>query len=274
MVNKFKPVPTGSKHERGILAWNEAYEGDFSNTLESGEVYNLPFGISAYFSSFPWLWHIPFCPPGMTASLEETEADTNSLENKQSLGHLEPSQVIIGATLWVVYSCQHMVFFGLAKQIHSEAAQFRVFQRHCTVTIWCKEFHINIWSENCIQYGDILKSINITDVSSWKYVCTVTLVNENNAIFVWKTTFSAVLSVSPAMGNYLICIVFTHAITLMYRFMCAQALNCYDLQHFIISTQVSAHHLFVSGCKYNKIFPQCANEETLSHWILISDFLK
>uniref|UniRef100_A0A674PBF3 Solute carrier family 23 member 4 n=1 Tax=Takifugu rubripes TaxID=31033 RepID=A0A674PBF3_TAKRU len=89
----------GSKHERGILAWNEAHEGDFSNTLESREVYNLPFGISTYFSSFPWLRHIPFCPPGVTASLEETEADTDSLENKQPLGHLESSQVIIGATL-------------------------------------------------------------------------------------------------------------------------------------------------------------------------------
>lgn len=91
--------PTGSKTERGILAWNEAHEGDFSNTLESGEVYDLPFGISAYFSSFPWLRHIPFCPPGVTGPLDEPGVDTDSLENKQPLGHLEPSQVIIGATL-------------------------------------------------------------------------------------------------------------------------------------------------------------------------------
>lgn len=99
VVDNFNLAPTGSKHERGILAWNEAHEGDSSNTLESGEVYDLPFGISAYFSSFPWLRHIPFCPTGSTGSLEETETDTNSLENKQPLEHLQPSQVIIGATL-------------------------------------------------------------------------------------------------------------------------------------------------------------------------------
>lgn len=99
VVNNFHLAPTGSKHERGILAWNKAHEGDSSNTLESGEVYNLPFGISAYFSSFPWLRHIPFCPPGTPGSLGETETDTNSLENKQPLGHLQPSRVIIGATL-------------------------------------------------------------------------------------------------------------------------------------------------------------------------------
>lgn len=111
VVNDFNVDLTGSKHERGILAWNEAHEGDFSNTLESTEVYNLPFGISAYFSSFPWLRHIPFCPPGVTASLEETEADTNSLENKQPLGHLEPSKVIIGATLWLVGKCLHVILW-------------------------------------------------------------------------------------------------------------------------------------------------------------------
>lgn len=99
VVNNFILALTGSKHERGILAWNEAHEGDCSNTLESGEVYSLPFGISGYFSSFSWLRHIPFCPPGTTGSLEETEVDTNSLENKEPLGHLEPSKVIIGATL-------------------------------------------------------------------------------------------------------------------------------------------------------------------------------
>lgn len=96
LVNNFNLAPTGSMHERGILAWNEAHEGDSINTLESGEVYNLPFGINAYFSSFPWLRHIPFCPTGTTGSLEETETDTNSLENKEQL---QPSEVIIGATL-------------------------------------------------------------------------------------------------------------------------------------------------------------------------------
>uniref|UniRef100_A0A8C4HAQ0 Solute carrier family 23 member 4 n=1 Tax=Dicentrarchus labrax TaxID=13489 RepID=A0A8C4HAQ0_DICLA len=91
----------GSKHERGILAWNKAHEDDSSNTLESGEVYNLPFGISSYLSSSSWLRYIPFCPPGprVPSSLRGCAADSNALEPKQPLGHPEPSQIIIGVAL-------------------------------------------------------------------------------------------------------------------------------------------------------------------------------
>ncbi|XP_042352548.1 xan_ur_permease domain-containing protein [Plectropomus leopardus] len=89
----------GSKHERGILSWNKAHEDDSSNTLESGKVYNLPFGISSYLSSSSWLRYIPFCPPGKISSLDGSGADTNSPEVKQSLGHPEPSQIIIGVAL-------------------------------------------------------------------------------------------------------------------------------------------------------------------------------
>ena len=125
VVNSIIPDPTGSKHERGILAWNEAHESDSNNTLESEEVYNLPFGIGAYSSSFPWLRHIPFCPPGTTGSLEEAETNTNSLENKKTLGHLPPSQVVIGATLWVV--CSYLSYFVNKQKckIYSEAAHIR-----------------------------------------------------------------------------------------------------------------------------------------------------
>ncbi|XP_038562941.1 xan_ur_permease domain-containing protein [Micropterus salmoides] len=89
----------GSKHERGILAWNKAHEDDSSNTLESGEVYNLPFGISSYLSSSSWLLYIPFCPPGVPSSLDRCGADTNALGPKQPLGQLGPSQTIIGVAL-------------------------------------------------------------------------------------------------------------------------------------------------------------------------------
>ncbi|KAK9516996.1 hypothetical protein VZT92_024894 [Zoarces viviparus] len=70
----------GSKHERGILAWNKAHEDDSCNTVQSGEVYNLPFGISSYLSSSSWLRYIPFCPPGEPSSLDGCTADTNALE--------------------------------------------------------------------------------------------------------------------------------------------------------------------------------------------------
>ncbi|XP_076589466.1 xan_ur_permease domain-containing protein [Chaetodon auriga] len=89
----------GSKHERGILAWNKAHEDDSSDTLESGEVYNLPFGITSYLSSSSWLRYIPFCPPGVPRSMEGCKADTNALEPKQPLGHPEPSQIIVGVAL-------------------------------------------------------------------------------------------------------------------------------------------------------------------------------
>uniref|UniRef100_A0A667YQD7 Solute carrier family 23 member 4 n=1 Tax=Myripristis murdjan TaxID=586833 RepID=A0A667YQD7_9TELE len=50
----------GSKHERGILAWNKAHQNDSSNTLESGQVYNLPFRMSSLLSSSSWVRYIPF----------------------------------------------------------------------------------------------------------------------------------------------------------------------------------------------------------------------
>ncbi|XP_037308010.2 xan_ur_permease domain-containing protein isoform X2 [Pungitius pungitius] len=87
----------GSKHERGIVAWNKAHEDDSSNTLESGDVYNLPFGISSYLSSSSWLRYVPFCPPGKPDSLDG--ADLDALESKQQLGPQRPSQIIVGAAL-------------------------------------------------------------------------------------------------------------------------------------------------------------------------------
>ncbi|XP_041795450.1 xan_ur_permease domain-containing protein [Chelmon rostratus] len=89
----------GSKHERGILAWNKAHEDDSSDTLESGEVYNLPFGITSYWSSSSWLRYIPFCPPGEPRSPNGCGADANGSEPKQPPGHPEPSQIIIGVAL-------------------------------------------------------------------------------------------------------------------------------------------------------------------------------
>ncbi|XP_022605637.1 solute carrier family 23 member 1-like [Seriola dumerili] len=93
----------GSKHERGILAWNKAHEDDSSNTLESGEVYDLPFGISSYLSSSSWIRYIPFCPPGTPNSLDGCGVDAKSLEPKQPLGHPEPAQIIVGVALFLCY---------------------------------------------------------------------------------------------------------------------------------------------------------------------------
>nr|XP_004568316.1 solute carrier family 23 member 1 [Maylandia zebra]XP_004568317.1 solute carrier family 23 member 1 [Maylandia zebra] len=89
----------GSKHERGILAWNKAHEDDSSNTLESGKVYSLPFGINSHLCSSSWFRYIPFCPPTMPNSSDGCGAVANSVEPKQPLGQQEPAQVITGAGL-------------------------------------------------------------------------------------------------------------------------------------------------------------------------------
>ncbi|KAM9376103.1 xan_ur_permease domain-containing protein [Pholidichthys leucotaenia] len=85
----------GSRHERGIVAWNKAHEDDSSNTMESGEVYNLPFGLSSH-SAASWLRHIPFCPPGIPKSTRECGAGAKSVEPKQSQENPAPAPVIGG----------------------------------------------------------------------------------------------------------------------------------------------------------------------------------
>ncbi|CAL9697234.1 unnamed protein product [Knipowitschia caucasica] len=88
----------GSKQERGILAWNKAHEDDSSNTLESGEVYNLPFGINSRLAS-TWLQYLPFCPPSVPRSMEGSGADINALEPKHHLGHPQPAPIILAVPL-------------------------------------------------------------------------------------------------------------------------------------------------------------------------------
>ncbi|XP_062404288.1 solute carrier family 23 member 1-like isoform X2 [Sardina pilchardus] len=52
----------GTKHERGIIAWNKAHEEDSNITIESDAVYGLPFNLSSRLSSVSWVRFIPFCP--------------------------------------------------------------------------------------------------------------------------------------------------------------------------------------------------------------------
>ncbi|XP_061629676.1 xan_ur_permease domain-containing protein isoform X1 [Phyllopteryx taeniolatus] len=89
----------GTKQERGILAWNKAHEDSSINTPDSGEVYDLPFGLSAYLSSFPWSRYLPFCPPFVPKVLDGCGDDNTTREPKKALGHSEPSQISIGIAL-------------------------------------------------------------------------------------------------------------------------------------------------------------------------------
>lgn len=148
--------PTGSKHERGILAWNKAHEDDSSNTLESGEVYNLPFGISSYLSSSSWLRFIPFCPPGEPSSPDGRRADTDALEPKQPLGHPEPSQIIIGVALWAACSAHH---FGESYQ-RQLSSDLLYFVKDCTVTTLCKLF-LHDLLEWHLQTASCIRLVNL-----------------------------------------------------------------------------------------------------------------
>ncbi|XP_030646398.1 solute carrier family 23 member 1-like [Chanos chanos] len=85
----------GTKHERGIIAWNKAHEEDLDNTLESSEVYDLPFGISSRLSSSSWVRYVPFCPSQKDNTQEQTMSSSSSLDTKK-----EPTDpVIVGVAL-------------------------------------------------------------------------------------------------------------------------------------------------------------------------------
>uniref|UniRef100_A0A4W5P803 Solute carrier family 23 member 4 n=1 Tax=Hucho hucho TaxID=62062 RepID=A0A4W5P803_9TELE len=87
----------GTKRERGIIAWNKIHLDDSSNTLESSEVYNLPFGISSCLSSYTWVQYVPFLPPKAPSSQDKPGVD--SLETKKQPGKPEPSHIIRSVAL-------------------------------------------------------------------------------------------------------------------------------------------------------------------------------
>ncbi|XP_051909056.1 solute carrier family 23 member 2-like isoform X2 [Hippocampus zosterae] len=53
----------GTKSERGLFVTDET-QPEASATLETDDIYNLPFGITRCLSSLPWVRKIPFCPGG------------------------------------------------------------------------------------------------------------------------------------------------------------------------------------------------------------------
>ncbi|KAJ8002893.1 hypothetical protein DPEC_G00163680 [Dallia pectoralis] len=84
----------GTKRERGIIAWNKVHQDDCSNTLESSDVYDLPFGISARLSSYSWVQYVPFLPPNPPSSKDEIERETKKQPEKP-----EPSKIIRSVAL-------------------------------------------------------------------------------------------------------------------------------------------------------------------------------
>ncbi|XP_077195326.1 solute carrier family 23 member 1-like [Paroedura picta] len=74
----------GSQEERGLLAWNESYKEESSNTLCTSDVYDLPFGIGSKFCAANWFRYLPTCPkrpPGHSANENNSYAQENSKKN-------------------------------------------------------------------------------------------------------------------------------------------------------------------------------------------------
>lgn len=51
----------GTKRERGLVPDKEQVDASNKN-LASEEIYDLPFGITAFLSSRSWARYVPFCP--------------------------------------------------------------------------------------------------------------------------------------------------------------------------------------------------------------------
>ena len=88
--------PSGSKVERGIVAWNQTHQ-EAGGALESDEVYDLPFGISSFFQKSSWTRYIPFCPPRRPGLLDGYDANANSMDIKHLPQDQTSSHVIIAA---------------------------------------------------------------------------------------------------------------------------------------------------------------------------------
>ncbi|XP_056261368.1 solute carrier family 23 member 1-like [Seriola aureovittata] len=84
----------GTKRERGLLTWDKMDPED-SNTLETEEVYDLPFGITSFLSSRSWARYIPFCPWKGNTSQHKSE-DSNMLQSQGNEGiHSERSELAL-----------------------------------------------------------------------------------------------------------------------------------------------------------------------------------
>ncbi|XP_051580560.1 xan_ur_permease domain-containing protein [Myxocyprinus asiaticus] len=88
----------GTKRERGIVTWNSAHQNESENTLESDDVYGLPCGITARFSSFSWTKYVPFCPSHKNPSQDDTPSSSDSLDMKTE-PNKDDSHIIDGVAL-------------------------------------------------------------------------------------------------------------------------------------------------------------------------------
>uniref|UniRef100_A0A673LKP8 Zgc:110789 n=1 Tax=Sinocyclocheilus rhinocerous TaxID=307959 RepID=A0A673LKP8_9TELE len=81
-----------------IIAWNKAHQNESDNTLESDDVYGLPFGINSCLSSFTWTKYVPFCPSHKVSRQDDTPSSLDSLDTKTE-PNKDDTHIIAGVAL-------------------------------------------------------------------------------------------------------------------------------------------------------------------------------
>ncbi|XP_026175070.1 solute carrier family 23 member 1-like [Mastacembelus armatus] len=78
----------GTKEERGLLQWDKVHHEDYSTSVGTEDVYDLPFGITTCLSSQSWVRYIPFCPwRGRRSQYNSEDQNTSrSQGNEHSTG--------------------------------------------------------------------------------------------------------------------------------------------------------------------------------------------
>ncbi|XP_049914395.1 solute carrier family 23 member 1-like isoform X1 [Epinephelus moara] len=83
----------GTKRERGLLPRDEEHLEDSSCSLETEEVYDLPFGITSCLSSQSWVRYVPFCP--WKGYRSEYRSEENNMPQSQESNQLPNGNGVI-----------------------------------------------------------------------------------------------------------------------------------------------------------------------------------
>ncbi|XP_028253243.1 solute carrier family 23 member 1-like [Parambassis ranga] len=85
----------GTKRERGLITFDKEHLEESSDTLETEEVYDLPFGLSFCLGHQSWVRYIPFCP--WKGHRSQYISEDNNTSQRQGSKH--SAQVIEECTL-------------------------------------------------------------------------------------------------------------------------------------------------------------------------------
>ncbi|KAM4632778.1 solute carrier family 23 member 1-like isoform 1-T2 [Polymixia lowei] len=75
----------GTAYERGISTWNKAHLEGSHTTVVTEDVYDLPFGMTSYLSSYSWVRYVPFCPWKGQSSQNKSEEGEGSNRPENNL---------------------------------------------------------------------------------------------------------------------------------------------------------------------------------------------